>query len=53
MSITEPGGYLQWDEGDPSTTSARSPSPDISAAACKQLIGMLDHYGKMFKMLTE
>ena len=53
VPVAEPGGYLQWDEGNPDTSAARSPRPEVSDKACAELLGLLSRFGKMFKMHTE
>jgi hypothetical protein len=50
---TGPGGYLQWDEGDSSSTEARSPNPGISKTATTELVGLLTYFAKVFKVEME
>lgn len=50
---TEPGGYLQWDEGDSSSTEARSPHPGVSKTATTELVGLLSYFTKVFKVETK
>jgi hypothetical protein len=53
IPTTEPGGYLQWDEGDSSSTEARSPNPGISKTATTELVGLLTYFSKVFKVEME
>jgi hypothetical protein len=53
ISLTEPGGYLQWDEGNPDQTAARAPRPEVSNKACAELLALLIRFGKISKLHTE
>jgi hypothetical protein len=52
FSFVEPGGYLQWDEGNPSTTTAQSPRPQVSNKASSELLALIDRFSKLFQMNT-
>lgn len=53
FSFVEPGRYLQWDEGSPSTTAAQSPRPQVSNKASSELLALVDRFSKLLQMNTE
>ncbi|KAJ9617117.1 hypothetical protein H2200_000838 [Cladophialophora chaetospira] len=45
--LLKPGGWLQWEEMDPSTLDVRTPRPNIDTAYCEKLIGLILKVGDM------
>ena len=40
INLTEPGGYLQWDEFDLNSYAAHSPAINVSKRSSDQIIGV-------------
>ena len=45
--LLKPGGWLQWEEMDPSTLGVSTPRPNIDTTYCQKLIGFILSVGKM------
>ncbi|KAI4240230.1 MAG: hypothetical protein L6R40_005259 [Gallowayella cf. fulva] len=53
MMMLKPGGYFQWDDFDPASFAAYTPSPDISKTSSDELIKTWAAYGKKLGLRFE
>jgi len=53
VKMLRPGGYLQWDESDPSTLTTRSPNLSISNSASKELVTLMAYTFNAANLFTD
>jgi len=53
VKMLKPGGYLQWDESDPSTVAPRSPNSSVQHPGATQLMDIIQEFSKVYKLQAD